>query len=171
MDEGEMRQVEQILDQQHVIGLELEPVAGEAPGGIVHPVEILDRRRIGQGRIAHPDPEPVIALDHGIAAHARARRDGALARHQDAGAARIVGESVIGTFERVAAQAPARQRRMAVAAAVGQGDGPPVLGAVEHHRLVEQDAAQEVHARDLVVPRRDIPAIAQEHEGLRDVMA
>ena len=43
---AEMAEVEQIVDQQQVIGGEVEPLALGAPIGILHPMEVLDETRI-----------------------------------------------------------------------------------------------------------------------------
>jgi hypothetical protein len=95
MDESDMRQVDQILDQQQVIRLDMKIGADRGPVRIVIVREIGNLRRIGFVLLAHPDPDIAMALDHRIAAHRDARRHTILARNGDAGAGRIEGEAVI----------------------------------------------------------------------------
>ena len=69
VDVAEMGEVEQVLDQQHVVAPEIEALPTGAPAGIVDPVEVLDQVRVGRRRVAHPDPDPVISLDGREAPH------------------------------------------------------------------------------------------------------
>ena len=52
--------------------------------GIVQRLVVDDQRRVGLGRVAHPDPDQVVARHHRIAAHAELGRDHVLARDLDA---------------------------------------------------------------------------------------
>ena len=133
------------------------------PAGIVHPVEILDIVGIGEGRIAHPQPDPVIALDHRIGPHAASRRHVRLARHADAIAVRIVFKPVIWALDHIADQLAFRQRCMAMGAFIFERNRRAVFLAVEHHRLIQQRAPQKVLAADLGVPGANVPGIFKKH--------
>ena len=65
--EGEMGEIEQVVDDELPVALDVEVLALRAPVRIVEPVEVGDLVGIGERGIAHPDPQPVIALDHRIA--------------------------------------------------------------------------------------------------------
>src|SRR5262249_14421424 len=95
MDELQMRQVEQILDDEHVMAVERKTFALRAPERIVHPMEILDERRIGERWITHPHPDPVIPLDYRVAAYPGGRWDQLLTGHMRARTRAVVDEAVI----------------------------------------------------------------------------
>jgi hypothetical protein len=165
--EGKMGQVEQVVVDQLPIALGVQIVGPGAPVGIVEPVVIDDLRRIGERRIAHPDPQPFVALDHRIGFHLGGLRDHVLARHAHALAGAVEAQAVIVALQHVAFDELAhRQRQAAVRTAVLQRDGGAVLGAVEHDRLAEDDAAERL-APDLVIHGGDVPGIAQEHGSPR----
>ena len=127
MDIGQMRQVEQVLDQQLVIGLQVQQLALCAPVGVVHPVEILDIVGIGQRRITHPDPHPLVPFHHRVGLHPASRRNLRLTRHPDTIAGGIVFKTVIRALDVVADQLSLRERRVTVRAFVGQCHGRAVL--------------------------------------------
>src|SRR6185312_4432413 len=164
MDELQMRQVEEILDDEEIIPLEVQALALGAPGRIVHPMEIRDERRIGERRIAHPDPNPMIAFDDRIGAHPRLRRDRLLARHADAGAAAVIDEAVIEALDIAAFELAVRERHVAMAAAILQRGRAAILLAPEHDRLAANLAAHQLLPPNLPIPRRDIPEIAGKHD-------
>ena len=66
VDEGQMREVEEVVDHELPVRLDMQIGAFGAPVRIVEPVEVGDLVGIGQRRIAHPDPEPMVALDDRI---------------------------------------------------------------------------------------------------------
>src|SRR6516165_522381 len=80
---------------------------------------------------------PAVLLDHRVAADHRGARDQVLARHLDALARRREFEAVIHAAQIVTLDAPARQRRQPVAAAVFQRRHTTIGLAVEHDRLAE----------------------------------
>ena len=163
MHELQMGEIEQIIDQQLVITGQIQPVALGAPGGIVQPVEIRNLVRVGQRRIAHPDPDPVIALDHRIAFDPGFGRNGLLARDKDAGAGRIVGQPVIQAFDIVALELAVGQRHMAMTAPILQRRRRAVLAAIHHHRLVADHTAEQLLPVYFMVRGGDIPEIARKH--------
>ena len=165
MHVGQMREVEKIVDDELPVALHRKHVALRAPGGIVEPMEIQYRRRIGKRRIAHPDPNPAVALDDRIALDARVGRDVQLCRNRHALARRVVFEPVIAALQPIALDASERQRQAAMAAAVLERGDAPVLGAIEHDRLIEYRAGERRFA-EFMSPRRHVPAIAQKHGHL-----
>jgi hypothetical protein len=165
MQEGQVRRVEQVLDQQQVVRLDVQVVAAVAPRRIVHPVEVLDQRRVGLRRLAHPDPDPVVLLDDGIGADLRARGDHVLRRHSHALAGRIELQAMVGTLDDVADQPAHRQRRLAMAAAVFERNRFSRICSEKNHGFVQKDAALH-RARHLVVPRADVPRVTHEHGRL-----
>ena len=86
--------------------------------GIVEPMEIGDRRRIGQRRIAHPDPNPVIALGDRIGLDLGAARNLLLAGNAGAAAVGAEAQAVIVALQLVADELAHGQRQMAVRAAI-----------------------------------------------------
>src|SRR5260370_23761433 len=84
MDESKMRQVEQIIDDKLPVRVHVQIGAFGSPIRIVEPMEICDRSGIGEHRIAHPDPNPVITLDHRIASYLGCLRNMLLPRDVNA---------------------------------------------------------------------------------------
>src|SRR5216117_2527808 len=91
---------------------------------------IVYLRRVGLGRLAHQDPDQVIALHHGVAAHAEALRDVVLSRDLDALAARLELEAVVHAADVVALAPAIRELGAAVAAAVVERGHPPAVSPV-----------------------------------------
>ena len=157
----EVRHVEDIVRDELVVAFHVDRIRPrERPVRMLGPPPVRDQRRIGPRRVAHPDPYPAILLEHRIRAHARLRRDSALAGDLHALSGRVEKQPVIAAAQAIAFEAPARQRQMAVAAAVFQRHGAPRLGAEENHRLIEE-SARERRARHLAIPGGDIPGMTQ----------
>ena len=70
MHEREVREIAQVVDDQQVVRVVVQVVGLAAPARVAQVREIDDLRRVGLGRIAHPDPDQVVALDDRVAAHA-----------------------------------------------------------------------------------------------------
>ena len=160
MDIGDMAEIEQIVDQQPIAALDVKIIADRHPVGIVVPVEIRNRCVIGQRRIAHPDPDPAIALDHRIVPHARTRRHQGLSRHRDAGTGRIEHQPMIGAFDATIGDFAHRQRHIAMRTAILQRCGRPVGAAKQHDRLIHDGPRQRAIIK-LMRPGGDIPAITE----------
>src|ERR1051326_5524623 len=160
--EGEMGDAEQVVDDQLPVRLHVEIGRLGAPVRVVEPMEVGDPGRIGQRRVAHPDPHPVIALDHRIGLHLGVGRDPVLARDAHAPAGPVVLQAVVVALQAIAHQLAHGERQMAMRAAVLECDRRAVLGAEEHDRLVE-GVGGERFAADLGIGRGDVPVIAQEH--------
>ena len=118
------------------------------PFGIVHPVEIFDIVGVGERRITHPQPDPMIAFDHRVRPYPAARRHTRLARHSHAIAVGIVFEPVIWALDQVADQLAFGQRRMPVCAFVFERDSGSILLTEEHHWLIQQRASMPCHPSD-----------------------
>jgi hypothetical protein len=56
MHEGEMSEIEQIVDDELPIGLDVEIRSFRAPMRIVKPMKVGDQARVGARRVTHPDP-------------------------------------------------------------------------------------------------------------------
>ena len=123
--ESEMREIEQVVADELPVALRVQIVGLGAPVRIVEPMVVGDLGGIGQRRIAHPDPQPLVALDHRIGLHPRARRDHVLARHAHAGAGAIEAQPVIVALQHVAA----RRACPSTAAGGGAGSDPPARSA------------------------------------------
>ncbi len=101
-------------------------------------------------------------LDGGVGPDAGSRRDGVLAGDLDADAGPVELQAVVHAAQVVAFEPPVRQGGEAMAAFVrqrGQAGG----GAVEDDGLVDDRARDDLAQPELVVPGRDIPAIAHKH--------
>src|SRR5882724_7791157 len=69
---------------------------------------------------------------------------------------------MIGTLDAVAVEHLAHaQRGEAVRAAVVQCDDLAIALAIEHHRLVQERAAEHLAVGEFVRPRRDIPGVVE----------
>ena len=162
-----MRDVENVVVDELIMARDRYHVGlGAGPVGMVRPPPIRDQLRIGAFRIAHPDPDPVEALDQRISVDCGIGRDLRLARDLDAAAASIEAQSVIAATQRVAFESSLRQRQVAVTTTVLERDRGAVLLAVEDDRLAE-DQPRERLAGQLTVPGGDVPGIAQKHDRPR----
>src|SRR5207237_4063363 len=123
--------------------------------------------RLGPGRVAHPDPDQVIALDHRVAAHPETLRDVVLPRDLDALAARVELEAVVYATDVVAFAPAVRELGAAMAAAVVERDHAAAVAPVEDDRLLQQRARKQPTVDQLVIPGRDIPAVQQKGVGFR----
>ena len=161
-------QIEQVVDDELIIGLDDDAVAlgGVQLRHVVEHREVRDFAGIGWRR-AHPDPDRLVLLDHRIALHARARRNvfGAV-RVAYAGAAAVEFETVIRALDAVAADDLTHgERREAMGATILDGRDAAVTFAIEHDRLVHERAGDELPVTKLIGPRCHVPGIAQECPG------
>ena len=162
VDEGQMREVEQIVDQQLVVAADMEIGRLGPPVRVVEPVEIGDIGGVHAVGVAHPDPDEPVALDQRIGGDAGAGRDRALAGDGDARARAVELEPVIAAFDPLAQNPPHRERERAVAAAVFQRRRGSVGGPVEQDGR-SQDLPREGPAGlHLVLPRGDVPGVSDE---------
>ena len=163
VNESKVRQIEQIIDDKLPVRLDMEIGAFGSPFRIVQPMEIRDRSGIGERRIAHPDPNPVIAFDHRIASYLRSVRNLLLPRDVNAMAVARKAQSVIEALQRIADKLAHRQRQVAMRAAVLEGHRGSVFRPKQNDRVAQDHATQRFVA-DLGIGRGDVPIISQEHE-------
>src|SRR5262249_55711511 len=144
------------------VAFDVEVLALGAPIRIIEPVEIGDLVGIGKRGIAHPDPQPMVALDHGIALDPRRAWNRVLARHPHAGAGLVVAKAMVMALQGVADKRPQGEGKMAVRAAILERDRRAVFEPIEHDGLAENDAPEWTPS-DLVVIGRDVPVVSEEH--------
>jgi hypothetical protein len=162
MHEGEVGEVREVIDYQQVVRLVVHVVGLAAPGGIAQVGKIEDLRRVRLRRVAHPDPHQGVALDHRVAPHPELRRDVVLPGDLHAAAARVVLEAVVHAAQAVAFAPAVRELRAAMRAAVVERHRAAAVALVEHHRLLEERALEELAVDQLVVPGRDVPRVHEE---------
>jgi hypothetical protein len=162
VNESKVRQIEQIIDDKLPVRVDMEIGAFGSPVRIVKPMEIRDRSGIGERRIAHPDPNPVIAFDHWIASYLRSSRNLFLPGDVNAMTVACKAQSVIEALQCIADEFAHRQRQVAMRAAVLEGHRGSVFGPKQNDR-VAQDHATQWFAADLRIGRGDVPIISQEH--------
>ena len=61
-----MREFEQIVDDQEVVGLDIEVDFGHAPFGVGQEREIDYQRLVGVLDVAHPDIDKTMPLDYRV---------------------------------------------------------------------------------------------------------
>ena len=137
MHVGDVREVAEVVVDEHVIGLVVDAPRAQRPGRIIEPDRRRDQRRVRRGRIAHPTQ---IQLCMSTAAYRRTRAASGnrfLPGNLDAAAGRLELEAVIHAAD-VVAFAPAEgQRRLPMAAPVFEHDDFAATGAIEQQRLVD----------------------------------
>ena len=158
MHKGLVREVHQIVDHETVVAFHMNGLAVAGPVRIVVPAHVRHQRRIGQSRIAHPEPDEAMTLDDRIGAHAGRGIDRLLRGHERAAALRIVFQAVIAADQRVALEPALRQRHQAVPAGVFQRRDLAV-GLAVHHDMLAADRARQQRMLDLGVPAGGVPGV------------
>ena len=156
MEERLVRQIEQIVDQQPVPGVEEFHAVDACPLLVGHPRDVRKTVEVGRERIPHPDPDPRAALGDRSRADPCPRRDPVLAGHVRTSAIGCEAQAVVAALDLVAAQRAGRQRVAAVRAPVVQADHGPVRRAIQHDRLPAHRAPDRVRA-DLGDRCGDVP--------------
>jgi len=95
VNEGQVREIEQIVSDELIVGLVVNVATRGGPGGIIVPVHIDGQLRVGLGRNARPDPQHAMLLDERKRAHAQLWRDLFLAWHLNADTVRIEFQPVV----------------------------------------------------------------------------
>src|SRR5262249_46770667 len=145
-------------DDEAIVAFDVNGLAVASPGRIVVPVHVRHQRGIGQRRIAHPEPDEAMPLDHGIGAHASGGVDGLLRGHEGAAPLRVELQPVIAADDGVALEPALGQRHQAMPAGVLQRSNPPVRLPV-HHDMLAADRPRQQRALDLGVPARGVPGV------------
>ena len=163
-----MRQLEQVVDDQQVVGLDVQMDLGHAPVGVAEARKVDDQVFVRVFDIAHPNVEESVAFDDRVRLHGQVLRPPRLARNLDAGTAAVVGEAVVAALDGVADDVALRQGQPPVGAAVFQCDRGTVALSVEDDVFVQHRDRQRCGA-ELVAPCRDVPVISEEHHPLHRV--
>ena len=158
-----MGEIEQVLDDELVVRLDMQAIALGAPRRMIEPAEVADLRRIGERRLAHPDPDPAVALDDRVAADAGRGGNDVLSRHADTLSGRIVSKAVVAALDQVARDRALVERVLAVTAAILERDDLPRRRAIEYDGLVQQDPSERSLPGYLVSPGRDVPGVPHKH--------
>ena len=161
MHKGLMCQVHQVVDHQAVIAVDGDQLAVTGPGRVVVPVEVGHQRRVGLGRVAGPDPDEPVLLNHRVAAHAGRGVEGFLARHVGAAALRVVSQPVVAAHHFIAFQPPHRQRQQSVPASVFE-HCHLAIGLAEHDQFLVANGAWQQRGFDLYVISGGVPGVERE---------
>ena len=139
MHPGDMRRVEQIVDDIEIMAGDIHAAArGAAPGRIVEIRNVDDPVRVGVFGRAHPDPQQAPAVLHRIGSHPHAGRGRAfLRRGPHAGAAAVKGQAVIAAFDRVTNQPPLGQGQLAVRTGIFQRCRDASLGPEDDNGFIK----------------------------------
>ena len=168
--EGEVREVRQVVHDQQVVRVVVQVARMPAPARVAQVREVEDLRRVRFRRIAHPDPDQAVAFDHRIAAHAELGRNVVLPGNLHALARRVEFQPVVHAAHAVALDAAVGEQRAAMAAAVVERHRLAGIALVQHDRLVEDGAREQLAVDQLVVPGRDVPAVHEEGFGGRSLV-
>ena len=160
----EVRNVEEVLDQQQVVGRHLHRTGADrlvcVVGDLGSPRWL---RFVPALRIPRPDPHHAVALDHGEGPELRVLGDGAvgMGRHRHASALRVVAQAVVGAFEGAVVEHPALGERHAlVCAPVVEGTDRTVSRAPEQNRTPRDRVSLQLVDRELLGESGDVPGIA-----------
>ena len=156
--------VEQIVDQELGVRLDAKIARRQGPAVIGEPGHLDDLGVVGAGRIAHPDPDDIVAFRHRVGPHPRSCRHQILTRNGDALSFGIEGQAVIAAAQVVALHGPKRQWRRAMAAAILKRRRLPVHSAEQDHLLAEKGARDRL-GLEVLGPDRCIPAVLREHRS------
>ncbi len=163
---AQVGEVGQVVVHQLVVGLVVDIAGAEVEPGIVEADRRRDQGLVSGSRLPHPHPDPAMLLDHRVGLHPGGARDHVLAGDLDTGPGPVELEAVIHAADRLALDPAFRKRRGTVAAAILHGDQGAVGGAIDHDRLVHDHPPDRGVGPQLVVPRSDVPTVADVHGRL-----
>ena len=165
----EMRDVEQVLDEEPVIRRDLDRRTGIAFEVLVDELGRARRTRLAHAvRGARPHPHDAVLLDHRIGFQLGARRNRLLALrgNHHALTVPVVGEAVIGALQvAVRKDFSARERHALVHAAVVERDDLAFGGPPHDDRFLADPVALDLVDLDLVRHAHDIPGVFDERVG------
>ncbi|MDT4847748.1 hypothetical protein FQZ97_818160 [compost metagenome] len=150
--EEKVREVQQVVVNQLVIGVVLDVAGAEDPVRVIQSYCRRNQGRVSLGRIAHPYPDPTVLLDYRETADASLRRNGVLPRHFHTGTCAVELQSVVHATHGVAFLTTDGKRCGTMAAAVLQCSNAAVGLAEEHDGLIDDGAGKQSFRLDLVVP-------------------
>ena len=165
MHPGDMAQVREVFDLAAVVRLDVHLRGSYVPVRVARPDRETDQPSIGLGRIAHPDPYPVVLFDDREAAHAGVGRNHGLARDLFTATRAVEFQSVVQAAQRVAFLATERQRGLAVRTAIFEGDHPAVRFAIKHDTLTGDLARDDRRPAlvNFIVPACAVPGVLQKN--------
>src|SRR5262249_10463215 len=138
-------QVEDVVDQQLIVGLYVQGSVHPGPAGLHVLAEVWDQRGVGD-RGAEPDEDQAVQFAGREAARPEAAAGNRVARHVGAGAVGGEADTVVAALDVVADHFTGGERRLAVRAAVGKRGDLAVLAAEDHHRFVADRARERFFA-------------------------
>src|ERR1044072_7833795 len=118
---------------------------------------------MGLRRIARPEPHEVIAFHDGEMADTHLRRNQLLPGNLHATGRTIELKAVIQAADRIAFEPAVREQGASMRAAIVQDRDLAALAPEQQQMVAEQRARNEAAIDQLVIPRRDIPAIPEKH--------
>src|SRR6201987_4786428 len=158
-----MAQVEQIIDDELVVGANGDSVAFGCMhlGDVVEDAEVRHFCQVGR-LFTHPNPDRLVLFRHRIAAHAGAGRNIFRSmRVQDASSRRVEFQSVIETLNAFAADDLAHtQRCESGRTAILQCGDMAVRFSEKDDRLFPNRAAEQLTVGEIIGPGGDIPRVA-----------
>jgi hypothetical protein len=163
----EMRDVEQVLDQQQRVGRHRHrPCIGRFPRriGDLRNARRPNRQRFGG--LSRPNPDEAVLLYDRERPQPGFSRDVAVGmrRHPDALAGRVVAQAMIGAFEQTAFDEPAlRQWHPFVAAALVERDDTALGSPPHYQRLFRDDLALQLLRGEFVRQPGHVPGILHQH--------
>ncbi|MNT05300.1 hypothetical protein D3C72_1399150 [compost metagenome] len=155
--------VEQVVGHVQVIAVDGHRIATVQPPVRVVPLGNVEKLgRVGQRRIAHPQPYQAVALLYRVAADLRRLRNTRHASGLHAGAGTVERQPVVATLDHITLQAPHRQRQLTVRASILQGNHGTVRLAIQHDGFAKEDGRMQglLH---FGVPGGGVPGVSQEH--------
>src|SRR5262245_50375048 len=114
VDEHDVREVENVVDQQLIVGLDVKQPVNAGPAGFDVLVKVGDQRRIGERSLAEPDEDEAMDFARGKTSCAEIATDGDIARHMGARAVGGEADAVIAALDVAADDLSGGERRLAV---------------------------------------------------------
>ena len=158
-----VRQVEQVLHEQHLAGLERDDPVHVRPARVGEPGGVRDRLRVGEVRVTGPDPDDAVPLHDREPVHGGLGEVGLLG-DADAEPRAVDPVAVVVTGDHVVVEDAQRERVPPVRAAVLDRVDAAVGEPVEADRPTTDPPLHQRPA-DLVGPGADVPAVHDDGVG------
>ena len=166
MHVAEVREIQQVVTDQQVVGVVVHVTGVVAPVGAVAGIVVWQQGQIGFLGLAHPDKHPFVLRHHGVLLDAGLCGRLVHAGHFNALPLRVEQQAVVTAAQVVAFHAPFGQGRAAMATTVSQGH-KACSRPVHHNGLAQHGAGEYLPVGllgwDFVIPCDDVPAISDEH--------
>src|SRR6516162_5382255 len=161
-----MGKVDQVIDDQLIVGLHVHISWRQRPCGIVEPGQIGDSRCVSARCLAHPDPGHAPFLGYRVAAHGRAGRDSLLPWDFDTATATIEFQAVVAALQMLAHYLAQRKRRGPMTAPVLERHQLSVRQPEKRHRLFQERSSDGL-AGEVFRPANGVPSVSHVHNGLQ----